>query len=668
MGKSKIKKRQGSKNYIDILQYAVYFISIMFGCGILLEGYFFPYESLTVNIFAGAFFLFFLAGYYKSPRDLVINRKVLVLGLAFLTINIISIFTAANTREAVGGTLASCTGLLVYLLGLQVFIKRERIFTFIKIIYYFGTISATTGLISYIFKMNLLKSFQGDRIITTLGYANSGALLLVVIFLFGLLLQVKTEKQLYLYSFFNCLIFLAFLGTKSRTVLLLFPVILILLIFLSEWKIRLILVKRLMINLIPGLLFFPLVFNNVYGQRTSKDAIYSTVVVILIFFVIYLLEKLQFKITKEKFKLLFLSGLIVVLALASFGLVKQPGLVTDNEIIKRVQQINFQDQSVQERIIFNLDGLKIAKDNLLLGIGTGGWNSRYKAYQTFLYYTTEVHNHYLQVLIENGLIGFFIHVALWSILLYNIHKRLKERKELSEVILGVAVLSLAIHALVDFDLSYPFYNMFWWTLLAIFNPTTEGNSFRVNSFSLTTMTIIMTIFILFNSALLLGWNYARSGQSWLKSGNLIEAEKNFAKAAFFDHYNSSNYSILAQIAFSQENKVKAMMYLNKALKYDRYNYSLYLIKAQFLLYSGKDEEAFNVAQKAIALAPWEERLYYQLIDIFSCKTQTTSYAWEIIGLSKKQTNRADNKYLKWWHGPLPYSERVQELERARLGK
>jgi hypothetical protein len=49
----------------------------------------------------------------------------------------------------------------------------------------------------------------------------------------------------------------------------------------------------------------------------------------------------------------------------------------------------------------------------LLGTGGGGWNASYHKYQSYLYYTDQLHNYLLQVGVETGLPGMIAFLCIW---------------------------------------------------------------------------------------------------------------------------------------------------------------------------------------------------------------------------------------------------------------
>jgi len=148
-------------------------------------------------------------------------------------------------------------------------------------------------------------------------------------------------------------------------------------------------------------------------------------------------------------------------------------------VIHRFRSISLKDRSLLTRFFATKDAFLIALDNPL-GTGAGGWNALYHRYQTILYWFTETHNHFAQVLVETGFLGFFAYLLFWATIVYFLIKayktfKMQKKKNVEKVevhqnlpssfnvdwwflnvaALGSSVLALGVHSSLDFDLSLP---------------------------------------------------------------------------------------------------------------------------------------------------------------------------------------------------------------------
>jgi len=133
----------------------------------------------------------------------------------------------------------------------------------------------------------------------------------------------------------------------------------------------------------------------------------------------------------------------------------------------------FEDMSIQGRLIVNRNTLEMIKDYPILGSGPGTFNILYPKYRdprlrTFMNAT---HNDYLQYAEEMGLFGigsFILLLVLFFKKNLNLIRNLQD-KYLQGLTIGflVSVSAIAIHGLVDFNLQIPANALLFWIILAL---------------------------------------------------------------------------------------------------------------------------------------------------------------------------------------------------------
>ncbi|QMV41808.1 O-antigen ligase family protein [Cohnella cholangitidis] len=105
------------------------------------------------------------------------------------------------------------------------------------------------------------------------------------------------------------------------------------------------------------------------------------------------------------------------------------------------------------------DALSMSKDSLWFGYGGGGWSQLQYRYQTSDYFVRYIHNHFLQVVTDVGLIGAAVYVGVVVLLLYRSVYELVSGKGDKRVFQWGRVcicFALVVHSLVDFTFSYPY--------------------------------------------------------------------------------------------------------------------------------------------------------------------------------------------------------------------
>ena len=82
-------------------------------------------------------------------------------------------------------------------------------------------------------------------------------------------------------------------------------------------------------------------------------------------------------------------------------------LLLPDFIADRIQGL-WANQNAIQRTVFFVDGMKIFRQHPVLGSGVGAFETALTSVQDFYYVTRYVHNHYIQILLENGLPGLLL--------------------------------------------------------------------------------------------------------------------------------------------------------------------------------------------------------------------------------------------------------------------
>lgn len=118
----------------------------------------------------------------------------------------------------------------------------------------------------------------------------------------------------------------------------------------------------------------------------------------------------------------------------------------------RLLDMSLRTPNVVLRLDYDRDALRILRDRPLLGAGGRSWERLYPQYQDYRYEASEVHNHYLHVAVEAGLAGLLAYTAFFATLAWRLLRR--PTGAAAAPLLAAAVLTIAVHAVVDFNYSY----------------------------------------------------------------------------------------------------------------------------------------------------------------------------------------------------------------------
>ncbi|MDF2545681.1 MAG: hypothetical protein K0R93_579 [Anaerosolibacter sp.] len=222
-------------------------------------------------------------------------------------------------------------------------------------------------------------------------------------------------------------------------------------------------------------------------------------------------------------------------------------------IIGRINSITAGENSMEARFSFYKDAFKILKDYPLFGAGGGAWATLYFKYQSYMYWSTQAHNFFLQLLLEIGTIGMLIFLAFLGTIGYHLFKNIRKTEDstLQTNFLSIAMGSLAIlvHSVMDFDLSLGAMSILLWSLLAMLpqDKAFKGKkAFQPKLYSYVAVALTV-IFTLGSFSLNMAQGFARDGVVAVNQSDGPAAISYFEKAKKFDPFSAAYPLDLATI-------------------------------------------------------------------------------------------------------------------------
>lgn len=304
------------------------------------------------------------------------------------------------------------------------------------------------------------------------------------------------------------------------------------------------------------------------------------------------------------------------------------------------------EKSVDLRIAHYRDAFKIIRDYPLLGTGGGGWSSLYQSYQDQRYFTTEVHNHYLQVWVEAGIFAFLAFVGMWLFFILSFGRnffspQFSSQAQSAESFLRLAVflpaISLALHSAIDFNLSLGVVSIFLFALLGVgrsllgereenfwnaFFPLRRF--FSQNPWFVGVIGIITSfIFFMYSFTLWQGFQAADRASAYIKGQNLEAATKFLRDAVEKDPLEPTNYANLSRLylhmsEFKENEQIapqmqrEALEMARRAYELEPYNVGYNMDYGALLLRHGQLEEGLEKVGRIIELQPFQEGNYLQV--------------------------------------------------------
>lgn len=312
-------------------------------------------------------------------------------------------------------------------------------------------------------------------------------------------------------------------------------------------------------------------------------------------------------------------------------------------LARRISTFQMGSDIASSRLVFFKDSLKIIRDYPVLGLGGGGWKSIYMRYQSDGYFTTEVHNHFLQVWVETGTIGLLIFLGIWLTFFYTCYriyfKQPSRHNRLLAVGICLAALTLGIHSFYDFNLSLGAIGIFLWAVFGSARavermqfPESEEDRTKekeVNNrlTSIITLSVVAVLFI-FVSCLYISSSALQSAQQKLAEERIEEAAVSLEKSIKWDPFAVDPRMQLGEIYHMAGNQLGDIQSLNRAYelyrasyKYDKYNPWITNRLGMLAFNMGEIEEGLLYLQKTIENQPYDESHYLYLSQAYYSAAQ-----------------------------------------------
>ena len=223
------------------------------------------------------------------------------------------------------------------------------------------------------------------------------------------------------------------------------------------------------------------------------------------------------------------------------------------DLISQVSHLDLSQRSVQERKVFVLDGFKIIKEYGILGIGGDGYKYVVKDVQSYNYGASQLHCYVLQIMIEFGLAGLLIFGYLMILTIKNIIYIIKKQeKEKYGIIL--AFIALFLHSLVDFDMTFLYTMIIFYTLISIinFNDTDKNN--KDNKIINVIILLLISICTIFNV-----------NELYVK----LTKEEDLKNVKTYDEKTKLEKQYMYLVPYSDSYRMERIEYLNLYLKYKK---------------------------------------------------------------------------------------------------
>lgn len=444
---------------------------------------------------------FFTAGWcaiHIISKKFAYDRRVLfaVYSILLPIVYLISSINGLSSYLSTYGVLVHFLLFIFFIAGLLL-IEYERIIEWLpKVFLVFGYLVVIYGFLNLIGNVYLIDSLSsevqtGVRISSIFQYANAYAVLLLILWI-AILIEINRTRRIWVKVCHGAMlvpVLVSFLLTLSRGALIILPVVAIVTLLMFRLKQQLMMIIYSIVGFGLSLIIYSKLADrgaDVYaqiqqsigsGQPVVTTSFFNSLslplwglligVTIVMGGLVYLLDRFVasqlFK--SEKFSK---SGLWLPLAMIVVFVIGAVAIATDlitrflpTVIRERVKNINFKTHSVYERFTMYKDALKIWRHYPIFGGGGGAWEATYEKYQSYAYASNQTHSFITQWMVEVGIVGLVIILALIVAVLIaftRYYRQAQEDRRIKLVFYFIVVVVVLLHSLIDFEMSYVFYS------------------------------------------------------------------------------------------------------------------------------------------------------------------------------------------------------------------
>jgi hypothetical protein len=427
----------------------IYFLlltMIVFG-GLLHQGLYFDEAFYPYHIIIHLLFIVWLLRIWLYKEN--VFKPYLVFIFVPLVYALPLIFEPASVYLSVQGVLRASTTVAFLMMAIYVFNKQSSYHRYVP--YILHGIGLTLSLHMLLFDLGILTEghyIMMGRYAGLVEYANTFGVLLASLFFYGLIQFERTQRKYLTYFHLSVLPLYLFmvLQSQSRGVLLFSSFIFIMVMGLSkptkQLKVLLVTSLALITSLILYLLIGQIHASLMIGVVVCLSGLFS-------WGSCWWLERLPKEVAFNRWVIPF--GMISLISLSVINILNEGILY---HALRQWFELDMskltKTSTFTERLAFLSDGLNLFTDASIIGQGARTWALTYQTVRSYDYQSLEVHNGYLDILLETGIIGF-------SVILLLIGLTMRQAYKSTGTLLTLLPVGLILaHSIIDFNLSFGF--------------------------------------------------------------------------------------------------------------------------------------------------------------------------------------------------------------------
>lgn len=608
-------------NYIFVALISIFLIIIPF-----YRGLYFRENYMPAIIYMGAVFVLYIIYKLKKKDYRLVSSYM---DIAILTLPIayfLSFLFAVNAKSAFDMVLKYIAYFMMYKVVADICGKHEkakRIFSWSVLLSIY--LVAISGMLTMAGIMDLKGVTEFNRLYGVYQYPNTTAAVLGagVLLAIGLLSQTTNMTEKIYYQVVLTTIFAGFAFTLSVGGILVLGILVVFNFIIIDTKSKLdYLVNFIIVIAANMLLFMDYMKNALKGPFVLYYLLSLAIGLALQLLYNRYIQKQINRLSSKKIALILV---LIVAFIVIVGVVALSVLgMSLPSLISKVFDADLKAQNASDRIIFLKDGLKMFSDSFLVGFGGGAWKDVYHKYQSFSYDSIEMHNYYVQLMVEVGILGALALLVVLALLTKNFLTSVIKRKNKAYLPFYMGILMLLGHAFIDFDLSLVAPMMLLWCLIGISASEFEDgfNLFNNKEKQIGIGAVVLGLMVLYFGASIYSGMINGNNAAKVLEEDTEKAVAMYEKAIQADRYNAAYRMDYAQIMLNNYLQSKNVEYYKKferlmddIAKYEPYEMKYIVMRISLLLRAGLVEEGMTMANRLVADRPLVESAYTMKLDV-----------------------------------------------------
>ncbi len=600
------------------------------------RGLFFDIDFYKFELLLGILFLFIIFYFNKKGQSDKFQSYIIYPILGFVLVYFISAFSSPVGFMAFQEAFRWLIYVLVFI-GLLFLLNHKWNDFMLHVLFISIAWTATYGLLAHFELVHFREAIIWDRIASVFQYPNTFAAIVAAGILGILIYSIHSNQKWYFrlsYSAFLVPFVVVIIFTQSRATLVMLPIVwLVALVFLTlkkqiQYVISTIL---LVITATPLLLIYDRYVDakdpTIIIWLFAAGFVYSGSFLGLH----YLFDRVQSK-PKSPYLRAIIPGIMIIFAIVGIVFISSPSLISllPDALSQRLGDINLDTRSVTERGTFYKDSIEMFKDYPILGAGGNGWKGLYYSYQSLPYTSTQTHSFFMKLLVEVGLLGTLLFLVFLSLFMYTVYRWFRKYGFQHDRIINISVylimaLMLLMHSMVDFDMSYGYFALLWFTLMAMIyveirEPDTEprfkkmmiGKPMMWGTLGISAIVLIFISLNTYATAINVG------GIHYSEALDKINTKVALSPSNI--DYRMQKLEVLDLIVLNSADTSFKEELLREAIKIseiDKNNPVTLLQIGQYFAKYGYGKNALDVSKQAIEKAPWFMVAYEQYVSFGS---------------------------------------------------